>query len=189
MKPSNSLFALIVLFCAVTMAQAQISVGGGLGFGLDVEELAIQGRGVYEINDKFRGEGDFNYYLDGTDGVSYWELNLNANYMIATEGALEFYALAGLNFFHFSTDLGIFGETSDTDTGLNILGQVPKWDLQTTLNFTEKQSLLSEVRNNCSSAWAHSLVFDWLAPPLILFLTSQILQQHLFTFTGAVFFF
>jgi opacity protein-like surface antigen len=122
MKLVNNLCVLLALLFVTTTAQAQLSVGGGLGYGLDIEELAIQARGVYGINDQFRGEADFNYYLEGTDGLSYWEFNLNANYMITNTGGFDIYALAGLNFFHFNIDLGPFGNSSDTDTGLNIGG-------------------------------------------------------------------
>ena len=121
MKLVNNLCVLVALLFVTNTVQAQLKVGGGLGFGFDVENLALQARGVYGINEQFRGEADFSYYLEGTDGLSYWEFNLNGNYMIINSGGFNIYALAGLNFFHFSTET-IIGNVSDTDTGLNIGG-------------------------------------------------------------------
>ena len=121
MKLVNNLCVLLALLFVTNTVQAQLKVGGGLAYGFDIEDLALQGRGVYGINEHFRGEADFSYYLEGTDGLSYWEFNLNANYMIINAGGFDIYALAGLNFFHFSTET-ILGNFSDTDTGLNIGG-------------------------------------------------------------------
>lgn len=134
MKLVNNLCALLVLLFVATTAQAQLSVGGGLGYGFDIEALGIQGRAVYGITDQIRGQADFTYFLEGTDGVTSWEFNVNGNYMLTSSGGFDIYALAGLNFAHVTVDLGPFGNASNTDTGLNI-GAGAQMGLSDNLNF------------------------------------------------------
>ncbi|MCB9081659.1 MAG: outer membrane beta-barrel protein [Lewinellaceae bacterium] len=103
-----------------TTSFAQLSVGAGLAYGTGVEELGIQVRGIYGFNDTWRGGADFIYYLDGAEGVSFWEFNVNGHYIFADSGQLKTYAFAGLNFTHVTVDLGQFGSAGNTDTGVNL---------------------------------------------------------------------
>ncbi len=111
----------MLFVCLSTPLQAQLSVGGGLAFGTDVEEIAIQVRGLYGIDEDWRGEADFTFYLDGEENISFWEFNLNGNYLFTDSDEFAVYGLAGLNFFRTSVDF--FNEsTGNTEIGLNIGG-------------------------------------------------------------------
>lgn len=116
------LLSLFTALCMMTayQANAQLSVGAGLAYGLDIEELGLQVRGVYDINETWRGEADFIYYFIDGDGLSAWELNLNGNYVFNRTETLTLYALAGINIFGITVDLGPFGDETATETGLNI---------------------------------------------------------------------
>ena len=113
-----SLFLLLFAGFGLT-AQAQLSVGGGLAFNLEAEELGINVRGMYDINGTWRGQAGYTFYLTG-EGADFSEINLNANYVFSDNGdGTKFYALAGLNFFTVSFDL--FGlDGSATETGFNL---------------------------------------------------------------------
>lgn len=123
------LFVAFISLAFSNIASAQISVGGGLAFGTEVEELGIQAGGVYTINEEFRAGADFIYYLTGDDGdfganFTWWEFNANGHYLFLTEEDMIVYALGGLNFasFSYDFDLGGFGggSVSETEIGLNV---------------------------------------------------------------------
>jgi opacity protein-like surface antigen len=123
------LFAAFISLAFSNIATAQISVGGGLAFGTEVEELGIQAGGVYTINEEFRAGADFIYYLTGDDSgfgdnFTWWEFNANGHYLFVTEEDLIVYALGGLNFASFSYDFpefqGFGGNVSETEIGLNV---------------------------------------------------------------------
>lgn len=123
------LFAAFISIAFSNIASAQISVGGGLAFGTEVEELGIQAGGVYTINEEFRAAADFIYYLTGDDNdfggdFTWWEFNANGHYLFVTEEDMIVYALGGLNFASFSYDFNFEGfgggSVSETEIGLNI---------------------------------------------------------------------
>src|SRR5690625_7377351 len=62
-KFRNLLLGAILSLGLFTVSQAQISVGGGLAYGLDVEELGIQARGTYVLNEDMGLGGDSIYWL------------------------------------------------------------------------------------------------------------------------------
>ncbi|MEM6396686.1 MAG: hypothetical protein AAF741_10090 [Bacteroidota bacterium] len=120
MKTLRYAFILLGLTFMANTANAQLMLGGGVAYGIDIEELALQVRGVYSFNETWRGQADFTYYLDGIEDISFSEINLNGNYIFSDNGTTLFYALAGLNFGIVSGE-DIFGNSrSNTDTGLNI---------------------------------------------------------------------
>lgn len=102
-----------------TDVKAQLSLGGGIAYGLDIEEIGIQVKGIYAFDDTWRANADFIFYLDGIEDASVWELNLNGNYVFSSTDDFLVYALAGLNIAGLSVTF--LGETvSATETGLNI---------------------------------------------------------------------
>jgi opacity protein-like surface antigen len=124
------LFAAFISLAFSQIATAQISVGGGLAYGTEIEELGIQAGGVYTINEDFRAGVDFIYYLTGDDSgfgadLTWFEINANGHYLFVTEEDLIVYALGGLNFATFSYDIPAFqgfggGDVSETEIGLNV---------------------------------------------------------------------
>lgn len=129
--------SLFIVLCTVLMAEtanAQFTnVGVGLMYGSEIEQLGLRVDGVYQINEEFRAVADFGFYLpDETDfgggnttTVTWWELNLNGNYIFHSdvESGLKAYALAGLNYLNFKVESeGQFGSSSasDNEVGLNV---------------------------------------------------------------------
>src|SRR5690625_1217639 len=62
-KFRNLLLGAILSLGLFTVSQAQSSVGGGLAYGLDVEELGIQASGTYVLNEDMRLGADIIYWL------------------------------------------------------------------------------------------------------------------------------
>jgi len=128
-KVTCILFVAFISLAFSNIATAQISVGGGLAFGTEVEELGIQAGGVYTINEDFRAGADFIYYLTGDDSdfganFTWWEFNANGHYLFLSEEDMIVYALGGLNFASFSYDFNFEGfgggSVSETEIGLNV---------------------------------------------------------------------
>lgn len=119
MKIKHIFVTLLLLAGFQFAANAQFLLGGGVGYGTEVEAISIQPRAVYTITGPWRAGADFNLYLDGDEGVSYWDLNLNGHYVFHDTEGFKAYALAGINFLHVKVDFGLV-EGSDTETGLNI---------------------------------------------------------------------
>jgi opacity protein-like surface antigen len=121
------LFALVVVsMTAFTTLKADdgIKVGAGLGYGLDIEELAIQAAGVYSSDLPVDIAADFKYYLV-EDPASAWEFNANALYYITDNKGTNFYLLGGLNYTTISVTIpSFFGSSestvSNSEVGLNI---------------------------------------------------------------------
>lgn len=105
-----------------------ISVGGGLGYGTEIESIGIQAGGVYVINEQFRGAADLIYYFPNDDfgyDFTWFEINANGHYLFVTEEDLIAYALGGLNFatlkFDYPDGFGFNGgSVSNTEVGLNV---------------------------------------------------------------------
>lgn len=122
---------LLFILVAVSMtafsalkADDGIKVGAGAGYGLDIEELAIQVAGVYSSDLPIDIAADFKYYLLD-DPLSAWEFNANALYYITDNSGTNFYLIGGLSYANLSVsvDLGPFGgetSTSSSEIGLNI---------------------------------------------------------------------
>lgn len=140
-----SLFLLLFAGFGLT-ASAQLSLGGGVSYNLDAEEVGINVRGVYGFTETLRGQAGFTYYLVG-DGLTLTEFNLNGNYVFSGEpGGTMFYGLAGLNFFSASVDLGQFGgKVSATETGLNLGGGVNLGLSDSVMFYGEAKYVLSDA--------------------------------------------
>lgn len=75
-----------------TSAQTgDISVGGGLVYGFDVEELGIQVGGTYRFNPSFRIGADLLYWFN--DNVERYGVNANLNYVFHHRRDLLLYGL------------------------------------------------------------------------------------------------
>lgn len=112
-----------ILFFAVTEASAQISVGGGVVYGTDINNIGISVNGKYEINEKWSAAPAFTYFLK-KDFVNWSALDLDANYQLTEiENVGSLYAIGGLNMtfykVKFEADLGEFGDYSNSITGSN----------------------------------------------------------------------
>lgn len=128
-KITTLLFTALFAFLAYSTAEAQFTdVGVGLMYGTEIEQPGLRVDGVYQINEDFRAVADLGFYLPdeteffgGSVTTTWWELNLNGNYVFHTdaESGLKAYALAGLNYLNFKVESGGQSE-SDNEVGLNI---------------------------------------------------------------------
>lgn len=135
MKKLTTCFGVIILsFVLFGTVQAQfVKAGAGIMYGSEIEKIGIRVDGVYQITDEFRGVADLGiFFPDKTDlgggdeyTLTWWELNLNGNYMFYVDDTqgLAAYALGGLNIATLRSKWeGSFGDDteSNTEVGLNI---------------------------------------------------------------------
>ncbi|MEL7123795.1 MAG: outer membrane beta-barrel protein [Bacteroidota bacterium] len=118
----KKLLIAVLFVCAFTSAKAQLSVGGGVSFPIDLGELGLLARGTYDFDETWRGAATFTYYLDGLEGITIWSLDFDANYSFTTSGSIKPYVLAGLSLLNagISLDLGPFGTVSESDTEFGV---------------------------------------------------------------------
>lgn len=114
-----SLFVLILVIGIHSAATAQKSLGAGLAYGAEIEEIGLKVDGVYTINEDFRAAADFIYYFT-EDNLTFWEFNLNGHYLFLTEEELMVYGLAGINYAKQSIDFDGMEDFSNSEAGLNI---------------------------------------------------------------------
>jgi opacity protein-like surface antigen len=107
---------------------AQISVGGGLVYGTDIDNIGITVNGLYEIDDNWGAAPSFTYFLE-KDYVNWSVLDLDGNYTFTeVEKIGKIYGLAGLSLMFWKVDFGQEYETifdlkdNGTELGLNLGG-------------------------------------------------------------------
>ena len=136
MKTKN-IVCTICFFASLLCAQktkAQTTIGGGIAYGTEIENVGILINGQYFIMDQLAISPDFTYYFPKkiTDDFSFkwYEINANANYYFNPEATTKFYGLGGINFSIVtvpSFNLAGFGSTdnaSSSNIGLNLGGGV-----------------------------------------------------------------
>ncbi len=126
----RTLFVTLALIAASSGLQAQVSVGGGLAFGFDLEQLGILARGAYDFTPEWRGNASFVFYLgdggfDDFGGaradVDVWELNFDAHYTFSDNDNVSFYGIGGFNVTGVSASVEFLGsKTSSSDTEFNV---------------------------------------------------------------------
>ena len=99
------LVALCALFSMGTLAQTgEKAVGLNVSYGTEIKNIGIGVKGQYNFTDVIRGEASFDYFLK-KDGLSMWDVNLNAHYLFPLGDKLKVYPLAGLSFTNWKADL------------------------------------------------------------------------------------
>ncbi|MCC5906510.1 MAG: hypothetical protein JJU13_09900 [Balneolaceae bacterium] len=85
---SSFLFAAILSVSLNTNASAQMSIGGGVVYGFDIEDIGIQASGTYNLSPEMRLGGDIIYWLIGDESffgetwsTTFVEVNANFNYI------------------------------------------------------------------------------------------------------------
>ena len=117
----------IVSTFSFTEAKAQISVGGGLWYGTNINNIGISIDGKYAFTEEWSAAPAFTYFLPKS-GFTWMTLDLDANYQITEfDGVGGLYGIGGLGmtFARFDWDDGlgsILGSSSYTSTsvGLNL---------------------------------------------------------------------
>lgn len=127
---SISLSIIFVLFvnqslqAQTVVEQGDITVGGGLtfttGFGAAGSgEVGVNVNGYYSITDEIRAGASLSLFFGD---FSPTQFNIDGHYLFINEEELVVYGLAGIGFWTWSFDLGPFGSTSVSTSGLNLGG-------------------------------------------------------------------
>lgn len=119
------LTTVVLTLVVVVGSHAQYRLGAGLAYGSDVEEFGIGANGEFFLNKKVAvSPSVIVYFLENSpnEDRSFWELNTNINYYFANEGALEVYALGGVNLGTAKNDRRGIDNDDDatTELGLNL---------------------------------------------------------------------
>lgn len=126
MKNRLSRYTLLTFFAVTLFGSANvnaqqegtITIGPGIAYGSEVENLGIKVDGYYTINEQFRAGLNLVFYLPEND-VNYFGFNINGHYLFYNEEEITAYGLAGINILRLSVDTGN-GNFTDSETGLNL---------------------------------------------------------------------
>jgi hypothetical protein len=95
----SKLFFVIGLVTIVSMTSAQESkfmAGGGLTYATDIDNIGINIKGLYMINETWEADGGFTYFFE-KDYVNYSALDFNGHYVFMNNEGTCLYGLAGIN--------------------------------------------------------------------------------------------
>ncbi|MBN2820747.1 MAG: outer membrane beta-barrel protein [Bacteroidales bacterium] len=147
----------IALFFIISEAGAQISVGPGVVFGTDINNVGFSANGKYEFNEKWSAAPSFTYFLK-KNYTNWSALDLDANYQITElENIGSLYAIGGLNLtfwkvkYDYDFDLGEYGSYGDSGS---VSGSEAGVNLGIGLNVPmgEKLALAPELRYTLGGA-------------------------------------
>jgi opacity protein-like surface antigen len=132
------------LFAVLPIAAQSISVGGGVGYGSESEDLNFQVNAYYGFeNLPLRIGGDVGY-SEPEDNLTQIEGNVNLHLMAIDSDLLSLYGITGLNVVHLRFSFNDITE-SETDTGVN-LGAGAEFDLGFGRAFGEAKYILGSDR-------------------------------------------
>ena len=112
------IFSVLLVIVISFSSQAQKTIGAGLAYGSEIENLGIGVNAEFDLNAQIDISPSFIYYFK-KNNVTLWELNGNINYIFSSNGP-TFYGIAGLNITGVKVDAGVFGDRSDSELGLNL---------------------------------------------------------------------
>ncbi|MGF1635435.1 MAG: outer membrane beta-barrel protein [Cyclobacteriaceae bacterium] len=95
------ILAVCIVFMGAYATQAQVRVGGTIGYGTQAEAIGLGVIGDYMIKDNIGIAANFAYYFTERNEfakTSFWEFNANVNYYFTETGSLEMYGIGGLNY-------------------------------------------------------------------------------------------
>lgn len=135
------------------LTEGDISVGAGISYGTDIEEIGIQANGTYVLKPNMRLGADFIYWLtESNDYYSYTALEFNANfhYIFHNQDGFMAYGIGSLGIHYAKVDsdydAGEFGDysysASDSELGLGI-GVGGEYNLGAASIFAEPRFFLS----------------------------------------------
>lgn len=109
---------MVLLVAFVSTSQAQKTIGAGLTYGSEIENLGLGVNAEFDINQTIDFSPSILFYFK-KNGFSMWEVNGNINYIFSQNGP-TIYGIGGINLTTIKVDLGPFGNVSDTELGLNL---------------------------------------------------------------------
>ena len=116
MKKLFFVICMMLMSVATFAQQGKMTVGIHGDYMIDSPKNFGIGANVgYEVINNVRGVAEFNYFLK-KDGVSYWNVEVNAEYLFKVGDAFTIYPLAGIDLLGISVE----GGGSDSKMGLNL---------------------------------------------------------------------
>jgi hypothetical protein len=139
MKNLKTILLMLSFACAIGSANAQLSFAAGLSYGTEeIAELGLHARASYGFTEQWHGAAKLNYFFSD-DPFNWFDINLDAHWMILQTGNLNVYPLAGLNIAIISCDNCGLVDDSNTEVGLNLGGGI-------VLPITEKLKGIGEFK-------------------------------------------
>lgn len=149
MKKSILTLCVALMSVCAFAQKGQKAVGLNLSYGTEISNLGIGVKGQYNLTDAVRAEAAFDYFLK-KDGLSMWDINVNAHYLFPVGNGFKVYPLAGLTYSNWkaswSNDYdGEEGSSSNGKFGVNLGGGV-QYDIndKCAINFELKYQLISD---------------------------------------------
>lgn len=118
---------LLLLILFSLPSSAQTSLGPGMAYSTEIEALTLQYRFTLIFSEDWGGAADANLYLDGEEGLSIWDVNVNGYYFLDPDpnpGEALVFGLGGLNLTSIEVDdnLKRFQNLSSYELGINVGG-------------------------------------------------------------------
>ena len=112
-----------IVFATVSFSQAQASLGGGLAYGTEVDEVGVIIDGEFFLKNNVSLSPDFIvYFVD--DGANFkngfWEFNANGHFYFNSSQSAALYGLAGLNLSTSTYKPDGGDRDSNSELGLNL---------------------------------------------------------------------
>jgi opacity protein-like surface antigen len=129
---------------------AQISAGGGISYGTEIETIGFNLRGQYSITESIDVVGGFTFFIPNKTSQSIpffgtietkstlWTFDIDGHYNFSINDKFGFYPLGGLNISGASVDID-GTKASDTEVGLNI-------GAGATYNINDKLAAFTEIK-------------------------------------------
>lgn len=135
---------LLMVVCSVSAQQGKQAIGFQLGYGTEIESLGVGVKYQYNILDALRLEPSVDYYFEN-DGLSMFDINLNAHYLLPIAKGARLYPVFGLTYTNWNWDLEDGYDLNKDKFGVN-LGAGAEFDLSASwmMNFEVKYQLISD---------------------------------------------
>ena len=119
MKKLIIVFALVLTTSMVSFAQdSKFMAGGGLSYATKIENIGLNIKGLYLIDETWEAAGGFTYFFK-KNYTTWSALDFDGHYILSNTDGMSLYALAGLNFtfFKFEMDNALGGLSGLGDMG------------------------------------------------------------------------
>jgi len=119
MKKFFFVICMMLMSVATFAQQGKMTIGIHGDYKIDSPKNFGIGANIgYEVIDNVRGVAEFNYFFK-KDHVSYWNVDVNAEYLFRVGDAFTIYPLAGITLLGSKVDSD-YGGASDSKLGLNL---------------------------------------------------------------------
>lgn len=117
---------LAIVFGFTFHTQAQIAIGGGLGFNEKVSSVGLTAKGEFTITDKIAVSPSVSYFFGSTAFLGYNQsilgIDLNATYAFDIMDKLKVYPVVGANFSSYKTGGSFLFDEDVTGVKANAFG-------------------------------------------------------------------